>query len=422
MRTFPLDKVLVATNFSLWSLKVQMLRTPMTLATSTAMGQEGGLTLPSLHKDFSESKRGQSEHLIGAIISPMLPTWALAGALMGQTATITYIDGAFELKTQAQSLKVATERYVGPPPFPSDNVTLSYAGRQISFDAKGLGIRQGAAFGYSRLPSLAMTTKLFGNAEIKETKEKITSGVREAGFSALSGFEYVGSTLYLLLRWEEKNGTPWMEALVGIDLSKQQLQPALIGRFDGMSYATGRVDDRLEFRDGRLAAFTVKGTEWGMASIVPENGAKTFTSFGPKAASARPIPGGSKAIGLSPSGYGTTLVTLVDLGTSAWRMAAEIRGQIRGVVEPNVLHWREGSQNVYTNLETGAELRPGWDPVPVHTSLGLLMWSPSVNPDKAFLYDTESFRVVGSWTAPPPPAVPPVTPTTPPVRPPVGSP
>lgn len=404
-----------------------MLRTPMTLATSTAMGQDGGLTLPSLHFDFSESKRGQSEHLIGAIISPMMPTWALAGALLGQSAALTYTGDAFEIRTEAQSLRVSTERYVGPPPFPSDNVTLSYAGRQISFDAKGLGIRQGAAFGYSRMPSLAMTTKLFGNAEIRETKEKIASGVREAGFTALSGFEYVGNTLYLLLRWEEKSGIPWLEALVGIDLSKQPLQPALIGRFDGLSYATGRVDDRLEFRDGRLSAFTVKGAEWGMASMVPDNGAKTFTSFGPKAASARPIPGGTNAIGLSPSGYGTTLVTLVDLGSSAWRIAAEIRGQIRGVVEPNILHWREGSQNVYTNLQTGAELRPAWDPVPVHTSLGLLMWSPSVNPDKAFLYDPETFRVVSTWVAPPPPvAAAPPTPVVPaakpPVKPPVGSP
>lgn len=373
---------------------------PITLATSTAMVQVGGLTLPSLHFLFSESKRGQSGHLIGAIISLMMPSWALACALLGQSASLTYTGDAFEIKTEGQTLRVSTERYVGPPPFPSDNVTLTYAGRQITFDDKGLGIRQGAAYGYSRQPSLAMTTKLFGNAEINETKAKIASGDRQAGFSSLSGFEYVGSTLYLLLRWEEKNGAPWLEALVKIDLSQQQLQPALVGRFEGMSYANGRVDDRLEFKDGRLSAFTVKGSEWGLASLVPETGESSFTSFGPKAASARMIPGGSKAIGLSPSGYGTTMVTLVDLGSSAWRMAAEIRGQIRGVVEPNILHWREGSQNVYTNLETGAELRPAWDPVPVYTSLGLLMWSPSVNPDKAFLYDSETFRVVSSWAAP----------------------
>ncbi len=379
---------------------MQRLLIPITFVTSTAMVQVGGLTLPSLQIDFSESKRGQSEHLIGAMISNMMPMWALAGALLGQSATLNYTGGAFEIKTASQTLRVATERFVGPPPFPSDNVTLTYAGRQITFDEKGLGIRQGAAYGYSRLPSLAMTTKLFGNAEINETKAKIASGERQAGFSSLSGFEYVGTTLYLLLRWEEKNGTPWLEALVGIDLSRQQLQPALVGRFDGISYASGRVDDRLEYRDGRLAAFTTKGAEWGLASMTPETGGKSFTSFGPKAASARLIPGGINAVGMSPSGYGTTFVTLVNLGTSAWRKTAEIRGQIRGVVEPNILHWREGSQNVYTNLETGAELRPAWDPVPVSTSMGLLMWSPSVSPDKAFLYETETFRVVGSWTAP----------------------
>lgn len=374
--------------------------------------------MPSLHKDFSESKRGQSEHLIGAMISNMMPMWVLAGTLLGQSAALNYTGDAFEIKTASQTVKVAVERYVGPPAFPSDNVTLTYAGRQITFDEKGLGIRQGAAYGYSRLPSLAMTTKLFGNAEINETKAKIASGERQAGFSSLSGFEYVGSTLYLLLRWEEKTGNPWMEALVAIDLSRQQLQPALVGRFDGISYASGRVDDRLEFRDGRLSAFTTKGKEWGLASITPETGEKSFTSFGPKAASARMIPGGIHAVGLSPSGYGTTFVTLVNLGTSAWRQAAEIRGQIRGLVEPNILHWREGSQNVYTNLETGAELRAAWDPVPVQTSVGLLMWSPSVNPDKAFLYENETFRVIGSWAAP---VTPPAAPTAP-VTPPTGSP
>lgn len=346
--------------------------------------------------------------------------WALASLMMGQTATLVYKEGSFEIKTPAQSLLVSTERYVGPAPFPSDNVTLTYSGRQITFDSKGLGIRQGNAYGYSKLPSLAMTTKLFGNQEIAETKAKIASGERQAGFSALSGFEYVGSTLYLLLRWEEKSGLPWLEALVGIDMSQKQLQPKLVGRFDGLSFAKGIVDDRLDSWNGGLAAFTVKGDEWGLASITPENGSKSFASYGRKAAAARLIPGGLKAIGMTPTSYGTTLVTLVDLATHRARLASEVRGQIRGVVEPNILHWREGSQNVFTNLETGAELRPTWDSVPVTTSLGLLVYSPSINPERASLYDPSSFRQTASWTKPPaPPVIP--TPALTPAQKPAGT-
>lgn len=335
----------------------------------------------------------------------MEAAWFLASLIMGQTATLAYKEGSFEIKTPAQSLIVSTERYVGPAPFPSDNVTLSYSGRQITFDSKGLGIRQGNAYGYSKLPSLAMTTKLFGNKEIAETKAKISSGERQAGFSALSGFEYVGTTLYLLLRWEEKSGQPWLEALVGLDMSQKQLQPKLIGRFDGVSFAKGIVDDRLESWNGGLAAFTVNGEEWGLATMTPENGAKNFVSYGAKAAAARLIPGGLKAIGMTPTNYGTTLVTLVDLATQRARLASEVRGQIRGLVEPNILHWREGSQNVFTNLETGAELRPTWDSVPVTTSLGLLVYSPSLNPERAALYDPVSFRQTASWVKPPTPPV-----------------
>lgn len=341
----------------------------------------------------------------------MQSTCVLASLLLGQSATLTLKGDSFEISAPGQALVVSTQRYIGPPPFPSDNVTLSYAGRQVTFDSKGLGIKQGSAYGYSRMPSLAMTTKLFGNQEIAETKAKIASGERQAGFSSLSGFEYVGTTLYLLLRWEEKSGTPWLEAVVGIDMSQKQLQPKLVGRLDGFSYAKGIVDDRLEVRDGGLSAFTVRGEEWGLSTISPESGSKSFASFGPKAASARLIPGGVKAIGLSPTPYGTTLVTLVDLGTQKSRLAAEVRGQIRGVVEPNLIHWREGSQNVFTNLETGAELRPAWDAVPVATALGLLIWSPSVNPDKAALYEPSAFRLLASWVAPPVVAAPPAVPT-----------
>jgi len=246
-----------------------------------------------------------------------------------------------------------------------------------------------------------MTTKLFGNQEIAETKAKIASGERQAGFTALSGFEYVGTTLFLLLRWEDKSGLPWLEALVGIDMSQKLLQPKLIGRFEGMSFAKGIVDDRLESWNGGLASFTVKGDEWGLATMTPENGSKNFVSYGARAAAARLIPGGLKAIGMTPTTYGTTLVTLVDLATQRARIASEVRGQIRGVVEPNILHWREGSQNVFTNLETGAELRPTWDSVPVMTSLGLLVYSPSLNPERAALYDSASFRQTASWVKPP---------------------
>lgn len=48
------------TNFSRCGLNIQIARTPIAFATSTAMPQFSGFTLPSRHCSFSSFQRGQS--------------------------------------------------------------------------------------------------------------------------------------------------------------------------------------------------------------------------------------------------------------------------------------------------------------------------------------------------------------------------
>lgn len=331
----------------------------------------------------------------------------LCQLVMGQAPPVlTFRDGQFDIAGPATSIKVPAQPPESISIFPADRLTLTYSGRDITLDRSGIGVK--AANGrvdFSRLPAVATSNRLFSLSEIASIRSEVAAGRRTEGFNAVSGYEYIGSTLYLLLRWEESDRKPWLEALVAYDMSQPTLQARLVGRVSGFSYANGTVDDRLENIGGDLAAVTQKDGEWGVARWSISQAAASWSSFGPAPATVRMQPGAPRAFGLKPTAYGTTVVTVAHLDTGQSFAAAEVRGSIKGILQPSYLDWKEGSQKVLRNLETGAELRPYWDSQAVHTSAGLLVWWPAVQPRRATLYDADTFRPLSTWvTQTPPPS------------------
>lgn len=279
-------------------------------------------------------------------------------------------------------------------------LTLDYSGKQIILEKRGLGIEVKGKLAFSTLPDVPVSGRIFTKEQIEENRRQFAAGKRRAAFSAVSGYEYLGTILYLLLRWDEAPSRPWLEAVVALDLSQEPLQPRLVGRLPGFSLATGQIDDRLDSRAGDLIALNNRGEDWGLASFRPATGETEFLPWGPRATSGRFMAGGSRAAGLSRTAYGTTLVTWASLADEAARPALEVRGGVRGLIEPGILRYRQGSATILVNLETGAELRPGWDPVAVSTRRGLLVWSPAENPKEAQLLEPASFRALASWKKP----------------------
>ncbi|MCG9895092.1 MAG: hypothetical protein MH204_06420 [Fimbriimonadaceae bacterium] len=325
--------------------------------------------------------------------------WLLMAAAQAGPG-LTMENGRLVVSSAGQRIEVPVRRFEPPSIYPADRLTLTFAGRKVTFERGGMIIDQNGRPARSSLPDLAMTTKLHGNAAIAETRRKIASGERQAGFTALSGYEYLGTTLYLLLRWEERSGEPWLEAVVALPMDSERVQPRLLGRFPGFSYAQGNVDDRLDFHSGFLALIGRRDGQWGLARMNPSTTETSYSPFGPAVDGVRISEGGGHAYGFR-SANGLTSVIEADLIRLQSRLVAEVEGTVRRIVWPFFLETREGTAPVLRNLRTGAVLRPRWGSQYEWTSAGLLVWSPELEPDRAQLLDGSDFRTLASWTKTP---------------------
>lgn len=327
----------------------------------------------------------------------------LASVILAQpTVELSFQDGNLLLKSAGRTLTVSTQQFQAPPMFPADRIALAFGGKEVTFDDKGMGVVTAGGTAYSRFPDMAVSPRAFSQEEIAETQRQTASGQRQAGYSSLSGYEYVGSTLYLLLRWTDKDRKPWLEVLAAIDMAEPVLQPRLAARMPAISYASGMVDDRLALRGGRLEAPAAKEGSWGLMSMALDGGEPAFKAMGPAVGSVRVLEGGARALVQTTTPYGTTLAGLADLDAGSTRLSVEVRGAVRGFLEPRYLRWTDGARPVLTNLETGAELRPAWDTAFAMTSFGLLAWSPALAPERASLMEPEAFRSLANWNAAPP--------------------
>lgn len=335
----------------------------------------------------------------------MIAFLALSTQIASPTAEITLSDGRFEVKDAAISASVPLRTEPTPLDRAGGRLTIAYEGRVITFDKDGLGIKERNTQSYSRLPFVATSGELFTDDEIADNKQLISQARRKAEVSALSGYELVGSDLYLLLRWDDSDGAPWLEALLRLPLAEARPAAKLVGRMPGISFARSLVDDRLVQRGGLLATLTNHGDAWGLASHDPKSGEMSFVGLGQPVGTAAFTHGNDRAVAQTRTRYGTTLVGLADLQSGSFRYSAEIRGAGGTFVPPRYYRYARGTSIVLMNLESGAETLVPGQSRQESTPLGLLVWSPSDKPATATLLHSENFRRLASW--PPPPAAPP---------------
>jgi hypothetical protein len=303
----------------------------------------------------------------------------------------------FEAKALDKTSRVSVDRSMQASVFPAEKLTLAYGGREVVFDARGIGIKKGNQVAWSRVPAIAITPKINTPDEINETNKLIREGKREAGFSGLSGYEYVGSTLYVLLRWENKDGTPWLEAVAGIDMSQPDLVAKLVGRMPGISFARGTVDDQLKLNGNSLVALAQGPDGWGLASWNLTDSTSDFKVYGERATMARFMNGLTNAISLEATSYGSTIATWVDVNGGDARPIAEVRGAIKSLEEPYFLHYIKFNRHYVRNLMSGNEIEIEPDSAFSSTDIGLIVWAPAEAPKRAWFIESDTGRVFAQW-------------------------
>lgn len=272
----------------------------------------------------------------------------------------------------------------------------------VVWDERGLTTRIGNEAYSTFLPDLAVSPKVFERDQILETLRFLEEGKRSKNANGLSGSVRVGTAVYWLPRWNQKDGVPWLEALVRVDMTKPRPKPEYLGRFAGLSLAERAIDDKLFVFQGKLAAVVRQRGVWGLGTYDVAKNTFDFLPMGASLVGYRPI---SSRFGLylERTSYGTQVAGKVDWVTQSRRILVETRGNLRiaEALGAPILTLTEAGHAYVVNAETGArQMLPASSAVRA-SKFGLVVWSPFDQPRRAWLYDPERFRVLAKMPAVP---------------------
>lgn len=331
-----------------------------------------------------------------AVHTPYVGTglFAFVFALQPQLA---YASGAFTIKDGADTLTVPLSAANTEPVLRAEKLSMTIGEVLITFDEKGLGIRYGNKGGFTTLPYVPRNPALFDETEAARVAALIASGERRAQVSAVSGFEVVEDKIYMLLRWDDKSGSPWLEVLTRIDTSSDAPKVELLGRFGGFSFASGPVSDELHSQATRLFTPLRAALGLGIGSYDVASGETKFANLGPMVDSVSRI--GSRYFTVRKTTYGLSSVGVIDPIAGKHTAVLETRGEVVPSSLTSALVVKENGTSSLFALGSGARFVLPSDFGCAQTPYGVLVWTPKGKPTEAILRETDGFTSVAAWKA-----------------------
>jgi len=253
------------------------------------------------------------------------------------------------------------------------------------WDSRGLTVRVGDRVQSWQLEDVAVSPRAQSVEEIRETLAKISSGERKKAVSGLSGSCRLGTVVYFLARWTDRSGETWLEALVSVDLAKDDLHPRLIGRFKGFSLGSRPIEELLRPVDGGVVTTTRVGGDWGRANYDVKTEKFRFERLGTNLQSITP-----RGLFTELNDLGLYVAGRIPTMETGRRLIAESRQPMRFIDDelPTVI--AEAGQ--LRNGQTGAVLTVPTDSNAVRFGEYVIVYSPRVKPMVATLYSPKRWE------------------------------
>jgi hypothetical protein len=265
----------------------------------------------------------------------------------------------------------------------------------VVWDERGLTVRDGPWSFNTRLEGLPVSPKLQSREQIQETVALNKRGIRNLQARAISGMRRLGTKAYVLVRWDDRDRKPWMEALVSVDLTAPKPKPKLEGQFAGLSIAREPIDDRLMLEDDQLVVPVNTDEGWGLGMFDPERQAFEFSLLGDTLVSYSPRKEG--ALFVEQTAYGAAMAgTLVNGGKG---ILFQTRGAMRFLDDqkPELMIATTATGRLLYWSDTGTEMKIGPQDEIRRAGKYILTWSPPANPTRASLYDPARWELVATW-------------------------
>jgi hypothetical protein len=310
---------------------------------------------------------------------------------------LSYADGAFVIKDAESTLTVPLSAAQPPVVLRAERLNIRIGETLITFDQRGLGIQYGGKGGFTTLGYMVTNPNVFSADQIKENADLIASGARSARVSALSGFEVVDDTLYLLLRWDDAAGAPWLEILASVDTSGDAPKVNAIGTFEGKSFARGAVSDELySFADTVYSPMGAQDGLW-VASFDTFNKRLLYRKAAERVDECHRF--GERFYTVTRTPWGAKSVGVLDPAAERFRAVIETRGDVLPSPLTSALVVQEGGARSLFAFGSGAKLAIAADEAFAQTPYGVLVWSPKDGPKQAALREPDGWTSVAEWKA-----------------------
>ncbi len=318
----------------------------------------------------------------------------LALRVQSTEPALDFKSGAFYVRNGKEVERVPTNQR---PPVPSKVFALKEGANWIVWDTRGLTVRTPAGSRSSFLPDIATSAKIHTASEIETIACRIQQGDIKKEASALAGYSLQNEQLYLVLRWSDAKGQPWLDALVRLDLSSKQPWPVLVAKMPGMVLTkTGAPVDLTTSKDGLLRAIATQGDAWGVESVTTK-GKPQFLAYGKRLIDAKIDATGKTIAFVETSSYGSRLGGAIDCISGERTLLLESAQPLDLIsADPPLFRELQGTVATLHAGDSGQTWR-----YPANSNFrevkdGYLLWSAGETPLRAMLL-SKSLDVRAVW-------------------------
>lgn len=309
--------------------------------------------------------------------------------------TLQYYQQTFVIRCKTQVTRIPL---LDPKPKMPLFVAFRRNDNYAVWDDRGLSARHKNRVIHSKLADIATSPKQQSHDDLVDSIAKIKSGERSKDASGISGAMRVGSEAYFLVRWDDKSGKPWLEALVSVDLGAKKPIPKWVGKFHGLSSGSRPIDDKLQVVGGKLAIVSHNADEWGLSTYDPAAKQFEFHPTGAKLEKYEPL-NSIQGLFIETSSYGTTIAGRVDLVSGTRKILYEGREQVRYVdlKDPLIVLGTAGKKTKLVNCETGATRVLPYLLDAKRAGNDILLWTPANTPTAAWLLSPKDWEADARW-------------------------
>ena len=323
--------------------------------------------------------------------------WMLAGVATGAPRTsLAFADDAFVVSHGSVTERIPLEAVKATP---RGKIEFRSDATFVTWDERGLTVRVAAHSTSTRLKQIPTSPRLRTHDAIVGTLDAVRTGKRSLDARAVSGSRRFGKTVYVVVRWEDGPGQPWLEALVSVDLSAATPVPKAIAVLPGLSFSSAQVADNLVAGPTGVSMLLRAGTSWGLWSYRPDTQQSDFHVLGEGVKYASAVSPELAAF-VEKTDHGTFAAGTVDLATgeradtaeapSLWRMLdAKSPPVAEATDDAGARVLAELSSGAMFDLPDGASVR--------RAGGNVLIWQGGQHPTRAWLYDPTGWKPVAWW-------------------------